>query len=53
VFSVDGRELARKTIAHTIPLMMTIGETFAVGVDILLAMEDITARSPNRPGRFK
>jgi arylsulfatase len=33
VFTVDGKELAKKTIAHTIPLMMTIDETFDVGVD--------------------
>ena len=26
-------ELARKTLEHTIPLMMTIDETFDVGVD--------------------
>jgi arylsulfatase len=33
VLTVDGKELARKTIAHTIPLMMAIDETFDVGVD--------------------
>jgi hypothetical protein len=33
VFTVDGKELARKTIKHTIPLMMTIDETFDIGVD--------------------
>jgi hypothetical protein len=33
VLTVDGKELARKTIKHTIPLMMTIDETFDVGVD--------------------
>jgi arylsulfatase A-like enzyme len=33
VFTVDGKELARKTLEHTIPLMMTIDETFDVGVD--------------------
>jgi arylsulfatase len=33
VLTVDGRELARKKIEHTIPLMMTIDETFDVGVD--------------------
>ncbi len=26
--TVDGKELARKTIEHSIPLMMTIDETF-------------------------
>jgi len=33
VLSVDGRELAKKTIKHTIPLMMTMDETFDVGLD--------------------
>ncbi len=33
VFTVDGKEMATKTIAHSIPLMMTIDETFDVGVD--------------------
>jgi hypothetical protein len=30
---VDGKELANKTIKHTIPLMMCIDETFDVGLD--------------------
>ena len=33
VFTVDGRELAKKTIAHTIPLIMTVDETFDIGLD--------------------
>jgi arylsulfatase A-like enzyme len=33
VFSVDGKELAKKTIKHTIPLLMSIDETFDVGLD--------------------
>ena len=33
VLSVDGKELATKTIKHTIPLMMSIDETFDVGLD--------------------
>lgn len=33
VLSVDGKETARKTIAHTIPLLMTIDETFDIGMD--------------------
>ena len=40
VLTVDGKELARKTIAHTIPLMMTIDETFDVGVDTRTAVDD-------------
>jgi arylsulfatase len=33
VFTVDGKELASKKIAHTIPLLMSIDETFDVGLD--------------------
>jgi arylsulfatase len=33
VFTVDGKELASKKIAHTIPLIMTVDETFDVGLD--------------------
>jgi arylsulfatase A-like enzyme len=33
VLSVDGKPLARKTIEHTIPLLMSIDETFDIGVD--------------------
>jgi arylsulfatase len=40
VFTVDGKEMARKTIAHSIPLMMTIDETFDVGVDTRSGVDD-------------
>jgi hypothetical protein len=33
VLSVDGKEVARKTIPHTIPLLMSIDETFDIGLD--------------------
>jgi arylsulfatase A-like enzyme len=33
VLSVDGRELSRQTIPHSIPLLMSIDETFDVGID--------------------
>jgi len=33
VLSVDGKELARKTIPHSIPLVVSFFETFDVGVD--------------------
>ena len=33
VLSVDGKQLDRKTIPHTIPLVVTFFETFDVGVD--------------------
>jgi len=40
VLSVDGKELAKKTIKHTIPLMMTIDETFDIGVDTRTGVDD-------------
>ena len=33
VLTVDGKEVARKTIEHTIPLLMSIDETFDIGLD--------------------
>src|SRR5205809_3276083 len=33
VFTVDGKEMAKKTIAHTIPLLISIDETFDIGLD--------------------
>jgi arylsulfatase A-like enzyme len=33
VLSVDGKELDKKTLKHTIPLLMSIDETFDVGLD--------------------
>ena len=33
VLSVDGHEFSKKTIEHTIPLLMSIDETFDVGAD--------------------
>jgi arylsulfatase A-like enzyme len=40
VFTVDGEELARKTIKHTIPLLMSIDETFDVGIDTRTAVDN-------------
>ena len=39
VLSVDGKEVARKTIAHTIPLLMSIDETFDIGLDTLTPVD--------------
>jgi hypothetical protein len=33
VLSVDGRELSKKKIAHTIPILMSIDESFDIGSD--------------------
>jgi arylsulfatase A-like enzyme len=40
VLTVDGKELARKTIEHTIPLLMSIDETFDVGSDTRTAVNN-------------
>src|SRR5882672_2007414 len=39
VFTVDGRVLAKQTIPHSIPILMSIDETFDVGVDTRTAVE--------------
>jgi arylsulfatase A-like enzyme len=40
VLTVDGKELARKTIPHTIPLLMSIDETFDIGMDTRTPVDD-------------
>ena len=40
VLSVDGKEVARKTIPHTTPFLMTIDESFDVGVDTRTGVDD-------------
>ena len=40
MFTVDGKELAKKTITHTIPLLMTIDETFDIGIDTRTTVDD-------------
>ena len=40
VFKVDGNEIARKKMDHTIPLLMAIDETFDVGSDTRTAVND-------------
>jgi arylsulfatase A-like enzyme len=40
VFSIDGKELSRKTIPHTIPLLMSIDETFDIGMDTRTPVND-------------
>jgi arylsulfatase len=40
VFTVDGKELARKTMEHTIPFLMAIDESFDVGVDTRTGVDD-------------
>jgi len=40
VLSVDGKELSRQTLEHTIPIIMTESETFDVGVDLRTGVDD-------------
>ncbi len=40
VLSVDGREYSRKEIKHTIPIIMSIDETFDVGSDTRTGVDD-------------
>ncbi len=48
VLWVDGKEVAKKKIAHTIPLMMTIDETFDIGVDTRSPVDDLSYKVPFR-----
>src|SRR5260221_10957922 len=40
VFTVDGKELAKKTIAHSIPMLMAIDESFDIGSDTRTGVDD-------------
>jgi arylsulfatase A-like enzyme len=40
VLSVDGKELSRKTIKHTIPILMAIDESFDIGSDTRTGVDD-------------
>ena len=46
--SVDGKEVARKSIPHTIPFLMTIDESFDVGVDTRTGVDDDDYQPPFR-----
>lgn len=48
VLSVDGKELSRQTVEHTIPFLMAIDESFDIGIDTRTAVDD----SYNLPFRF-
>lgn len=48
VLSVDGKEVASKTIPHTVPVMFTIDETFDVGVDTRTGVDDKDYQPPFR-----
>ena len=46
VLSVDGREVDSKSIPHTIPFLMTIDESFDVGVDTRTPVDDNDYKVP-------
>jgi len=48
VLTVDGREAASETIPHTIPFLLTIDETFDVGVDTRTPVDDKDYQVPFR-----
>jgi len=48
VLSVDGKEVDNKKIPHTIPSLMTIDESFDVGVDTRTGVEDKDYQPPFR-----
>jgi arylsulfatase A-like enzyme len=48
VLSVDGKEVVRKTIPHSIPALMTIDESFDVGIDTRTSVDDKDYQPPFR-----
>jgi arylsulfatase len=48
VLSVDGKEVANLTIPHTIPSIITVDETFDVGVDTRTGVDDDDYQPPFR-----
>jgi arylsulfatase A-like enzyme len=48
VLSVDGKEVARKAIPHTVPALMTIDESFDVGIDTRTGVDDKDYHPPFR-----
>jgi len=48
ILKVDGKELARKTIPHTFPVIISFDETFDVGVDTRTGVDDNDYQVPFR-----
>jgi arylsulfatase A-like enzyme len=46
VLTVDGKEADRKSIPHSIPLLMTVDETFDIGSDTRTPVDDYTYQLP-------
>ena len=48
VLSVDGKEVARKAMPHTIPFLISFDESFDVGVDTRTGVDDNDYQLPFR-----
>jgi arylsulfatase len=48
VLTVDGQEVATKQVPHTIPFLMTVDETFDVGMDLRTPVDDKDYQVPFR-----
>jgi hypothetical protein len=48
VLSVDGTEVVRKTMPHTIPFLISFDESFDVGVDTRTGVDDNDYQVPFR-----
>ena len=48
VLSVDGKEVAKKAIPHTVPAILTIDESFDIGVDTRTGVDDKDYQPPFR-----
>jgi arylsulfatase len=48
VLTVDGKKLATKTISHTAPFLLTMDETFDVGIDLRTPVDDKDYHVPFR-----
>jgi hypothetical protein len=48
ILSVDGQQVDSKTIPHTIPFLMSIDETFDVGIDTRTPVDDKDYQVPFR-----
>ena len=44
--TVDGKEFAKKTIPHTIPMLMAIDESFDIGSDTRTGVDEVQAAVP-------
>ena len=49
--TVDGKEFAKKTIPHTIPMLMAIDESFDIGSDTRSGLTTATSCRFTSPGQ--